>query len=418
MLMSLKNKVVLHTYGCKVNSYETEVIRQQIKNIDFKEFKGADIHIINTCTVTKKIDREIFRKIKQLKKGGGKVILTGCLVERKDREAMDILSLADKVIANNEKFKLGNLINRTIDNKPVLYGFSGRDRAFIKIEDGCNNYCSYCEVPFVRGNIIKSREINDVKQEFINLIEAGFNEVVLTGVNLGFYGREKNECNGLYQLLNELLEIKSQTRIRLSSIGPKELSDDIINLIAESGGRICPHIHLSLQSGDEKILKLMNRNYSLNEYGEKVKKIISKIPLCGITTDIIAGFPGETEREFQNTFNFIKELPFSRLHIFPFSKRPDTAASKMKNQVKEDIKKQRVKRLINLGKIKEMEFAGKNTGLTRQVLVESEKKDGSLTGYTDNYIRVKFNSADELTGKLVDIKLIEYKDGFVYGKII
>lgn len=412
-------KVFLHTYGCKVNSYETELIRQQIENSSFRILsENADIHIINTCTVTKKIDKEIFRKIKQLKKNGKKIILTGCLVERKDKEAKDILSFADKIVPNNDKFKIAEIISQKSNDNLTLWNFSGKDRAFVKIEDGCNNYCTYCEVPYVRGSAIRSREISDIKKEIANLINAGFKEIVLTGVNLGFYGKEKGKNNNLFQLLFELSQICGNTRIRLSSIGPKELSDDIIDIIAWANGKICPHIHLSLQSGDEKILKLMNRNYSLDEYKQKMEKIVAKIPLCAITTDVIAGFPGESEIEFQNTLDFIKEGNFSRLHVFPFSKRPDTLASKMKDQVSEEIKKQRVKKLIDLGKIKEREFAEKNLGLIRKVLVESDKKNGLWTGYTDNYIRVKFSAKGHLTGKLVDVRLMEYKDGFVYGEVM
>lgn len=412
-------KVALYTYGCKVNTYETEMIRQSIINGGIEvDNENADICIINTCTITAKIDKEILRKIKQLKKDGKKVILTGCLTERKDKEARNILSFADEVITNDKKYQIGEIFSNKNYNFTLLSGFTGRDRAFIKIEDGCNNYCSYCEVPFVRGDKIKSREIEDIKNEYIYLSELGFNEIVLTGVNLGFYGRDKNKNNALYELLLELVKIKNNTRIRLSSIGPKELSEDIIHLISISDGKICPHIHLSLQSGDNKILKLMNRNYSLTEYEEKMEKLISKIPFCAITTDIIVGFPGENEQEFENTYNFIKEHNFSRLHVFPFSKRPDTAASKMPNQVKEEIKKQRVKKLISLGKIKEKEFAHKNLGLIRKVLVETEKKNGFFTGYTDNYIKVKFNAEGNLAGKIVDIKLIEYKDGFMHGVII
>ncbi|HPD19120.1 MAG TPA: radical SAM protein, partial [Candidatus Goldiibacteriota bacterium] len=241
-------KIALHTYGCKVNSYESEVIRQQIKNSNLEmSDEDADVHIINTCTVTKKIDKEIFRKIKQLKKNGKKVILTGCLVERTDKEAEDIFSFADEIISNDKKFRMDGIIGSKCSNDVILSDFSGKDRAYIKVEDGCDNYCSYCEVPYVRGDVIKSREINDVKKEFINLVNAGFNEIVLTGVNLGFYGKESNGEKNLHKLLLNLSGINNDVRIRMSSIGPKELSDDVINLIAESDGKICPHVHLPLQ---------------------------------------------------------------------------------------------------------------------------------------------------------------------------
>jgi threonylcarbamoyladenosine tRNA methylthiotransferase MtaB len=410
-------KIALHTYGCKVNSYESEVIRQQIKNSNLEmSDENADVHIINTCTITKKIDKEIFRKIKQLKKNGKKVILTGCLVERTDKEAGDILSFADEIISNDKKFRMDGIIDVKCNDVVILSDFYGKDRAYIKVEDGCDNYCSYCEVPYVRGDVIKSREIDDIKKEFVNFVNAGFNEIVLTGVNLGFYGKESKGEKNLHKLLLNLSGINSDARIRMSSIGPKELSDDVINLIAESGGKICPHVHLSLQSGDKKILKLMNRNYSLKECEEKIEKIISKIPLCAITTDIITGFPGEGEIEFKNTYEFIKNNPFSRLHVFPFSKRPDTVASGMKEQVDDEIKKQRVKKLLHLGKMKENEFAKKNSGLIRKVLVEKDRKDGKLSGYTDNYIRVKFDAGDDLAGKLADVKMMAYMDGFVCGQ--
>jgi threonylcarbamoyladenosine tRNA methylthiotransferase MtaB len=274
-------------------------------------------------------------------------------------------------------------------------------------------------VPLVRGSKVISRPEKEIIKEAENLTGAGYRELVITGINLGLYGRP--DTHALASLLKKLTEIKNMGRIRLSSIGPKELSDEIINFSAENKDKICPHFHLSLQSGDEKVLKLMNRNYTPDEYTAKTDYIIQRIPEAAITTDIIAGFPGESVQEFKNTCDFIREAPITRLHVFPYSDRPGTKAEQMHGKITEQEKKRRVKILIGIGKAKEKEFAEKNTGRKMTALIEDNPKAGYFAGYTENYIRVNIKETDKskkLVNRLVQVMITEMKDGKVYAEIV
>lgn len=407
------------TYGCKVNRYETELIRQELLKRGVTEGGDADCYLINTCTVTGKIDNEILRKVKQLKAAGKTVIVTGCLASAAGIEKLK--KYADFIIPNADKFKPSAypvLVDRlTGEADSVLTGFSGRSRAFAKLESGCNRFCAYCEVPYVRGSAIASRDALQVVEEVKALTDNGFSEIVLTGVNLGLYGAEKNDKNALARLVEKLITIEGLGRLRLSSIGPNETTGELIDAVAGSGGKVCPHFHMSLQSGDEAVLRRMNRNYTAKEFEEKTGVILSKLPLCALTTDIIAGFPGETAKEHKNTLAFVSRVAFTRLHVFPYSDRPDTKASKMQGKLDEAVKKERVKELIALGKEKEKEFISKNLGLSRGVLVEEEGDGEYMTGYTDNYIKVLFEGKKEMAGKLQEVKLVSMKQGKVYGEI-
>ncbi len=413
-------RVKFLTYGCKVNQYETERIKQMLPGTD----KGgeADIYLLNTCTVTGKIDSEILRKIRQIRKQKNKkIILTGCLAQRRDIGGLELL--ADIVIPNDKKFDPEFYPEELRGKKDikagvVLKAFGDKNKAFIKIEDGCDRFCSYCTVPLVRGSKIISRPESEILKEAESLAAAGYRELVITGINLGLYGRPDN--NALAGLLKKLIAIKGMGRIRLSSIGTKELNDEIIDFSAANKEKICPHFHLSLQSGDEKVLKLMNRNYTSNEYMGKAAYIISRIPGAAITTDIIAGFPGEGIGEFENTCEFIRQAPITRLHVFPYSDRPGTKAEKMKDKITEREKKHRVKILIGIGKMKEKEFAEKNKGKNLTVLVEDNPKAGYFAGYTENYIRVNIKETDKskkLVRRLVPVMITEVKNGKVYAEI-
>ncbi len=410
-------KIAFLTYGCKANRYETEVIRQKLLDCGMTEDKDADIYVINTCTVTAKIDKEIMRKARALKKNGkARVVLTGCLPERKDSPYLGLEKYADLIIPNSRKFDISsyNLPDLKLqpekDNKTVLRQFSGRDKAFVKIEDGCDNFCAYCEVPYVRGGSVKSRDINEIRIEVEALSNAGYGEIILTGINLGYFGKEKKQKDALLNLLKELAEIEGLGRLRLSSMGPREVNRELIDFTAASNGKICPHLHLSLQSGDEKVLKSMNRNYTLKEYKDTMDYALSVMPDMAITTDVIAGFPGETEKEHKNTCKFIENNGFTRLHVFPYSDRPDTKASQMPGKLGGEIKKRRVKELIEIGKQKEREFAERNTGVKRIALVESGEKSGFMAGYTENYIRVLFKAPADAVGRLVPV-VIETVEG-------
>ena len=405
-------------YGCKANQYETEVIKQVFRknNAEITD-SDADVCVINSCTVTEKIDKEILRKIRQLKKRGKKVVLTGCLAMRKD--IGDVAVLADRIIPNDKKFTISAypgvkmLPGKASGDDLILEGFSGKNKAFVKVEDGCNRFCTYCEVPFVRGSIIKSRSEEDVLKEIDNLCAAGYREIIITGINLGLYGTDSGGKASLEKLLKAVCSrAAGRARIRLSSVGPKDITDGIIKLAKE--GLICPHFHMSLQSGSETMLLRMKRNYTAAEYKQKVEDIINDVPNAAITTDVIAGFPGETEKKYNETYDFIKNVKFSRLHVFSYSDRPDTKAFKMTDKVSGETIKKRVAALIALGQKKEEAFVEENTGKKLEMLVESKPGNGELAGYTDNYIRVYIKESKELINCLVRVKITERNMGKVF----
>ncbi|HDQ26355.1 MAG TPA: radical SAM protein, partial [bacterium] len=275
------------TYGCKVNSYETNLIRQRLEAAGITINEGsADVYIINSCTVTGKIDSEISARIRSLKKKGKKVIITGCMAQ--SPEAGEILRQADAVVLNADKFDpmaypgLNCAVSeKAEDNGLILRGFEGRSRAFIKVEDGCDRYCSYCRVPYVRGDKIKSRPAEEIIMEAEALAGAGYSEIVLTGVNLGLYGSERGEKEGPVKLLEKLSDVRWGGRFRLSSIGPRETTDALIEFVASSGGRVCPHFHMSLQSGDSRVLERMNRNYDAGFFEGRISRIEAAITLAG-----------------------------------------------------------------------------------------------------------------------------------------
>ncbi|HDT15082.1 MAG TPA: MiaB/RimO family radical SAM methylthiotransferase [Firmicutes bacterium] len=416
MSRNLKNRVVFFTYGCKSNKYETEKIRQMIRPPAEDSTMPADFVIINACAITETIDREILRKIKSLKRAGNsKIILTGCVPPGMEKV---FSGLVDYVVPNNEKFSRESYpeeLSSGWDNSglSVLTGFSGRHRAFVKAQSGCDMSCAYCIVPLVRGSALNSRDEDEIIKEIESLNSAGFREIVLTGINLGRYGAEKNDAEALFCLVKRIGAMRGDFRARLSSIGPRELSENIIKAAAENPGRFCPHFHISAQSGDDKVLKLMGRNYTTGLYAKRIDYIMKVIPGAAINTDIIAGFPGEGEKEFGNTLDFLKKMPFSRVHIFPYSDRPGTRASRSKNKVNAQIKKQRAWILVEEGKNKEREYIEKNTGRHLTMLVET-KIGGMCEGYTENYIRARVKADKAVPGGFLRVKI----EGTVPGKKI
>ncbi len=422
-------KISFLTYGCKVNQYETELIRQMfLKTGGFTEAASVDeaeVCLVNTCTVTGKIDTEINRRLRQLKeKPGRKVILTGCLVERKDLDKTGLA--ADWIIPNSDKFNLSGyppeiISSPTAAYESVLEGFSGRNKSFVKVEDGCDRFCAYCTVPLVRGSKIKSRDSAEIIKEIEKLTAAGFKEHILTGVNLGLFGKDLSEKNALYSLLETIVKLPGKFRVRLSSISPYDLDDSVIDLTAANPERICPHFHLSMQSGDDAVLKRMNRNYDTAFYRKKVAYITDRIKFPGITTDVIAGFPGETDKEFTNTHEFIKSLPFSRLHVFPYSDRPGTKATAMKDKISDETKKARVKKLIETAKEKELGFAQAQVGMPLKALIEETEKKGWLFGYTQNYIRVAIkdrSKARKMINDMADVKIVKAGSDMITAELL
>ena len=420
-------KVALATLGCKVNQYETQILRESLIQAGFREvpFKEkADFYIINTCSVTERADHKSEELIKAAKKNGSNahLVVTGCYAEAEKDKLRKRFPQIDLVLGNEEKLKIPRIISGPNENhedtKPFIQTFHDHNRAFVKIEDGCNQFCSYCRLPYVRGAKIKSRAPDEVLKEVESLILNGFKEIVLVGVNLALYGRDLDSPISLVDLLRGMQCFEETTRVRLSSLEPHLLPSGLIDLMG-SCSLICAHLHLPLQSGDPEILQRMGRKYSPDRYRRLVEQIKKTVPSVAITTDVMVGFPGETQRQFLNTYHFVREIGFSRLHIFRFSPRIETRAYSMQPRVEEKVKKERSKRLRELGKNLAQNFASRFLGESLRVLVEErvDSKTGWFSGYTDNYIRASFKGENELKNKLVMARLLSANQGEVLGEV-
>ncbi len=397
-------KIALATLGCKINQYETEVLREYFIQAGFEEVsfrEKADLYIVNTCSVTQRADQKSEELIRKAKKNGGSacLVVTGCYAQAEGNRLKKKFPYIDLIVGNEEKSNIGS-------SATPIQRFNGHTRAFVKIEDGCNQFCAYCRIPYVRGDVVRSRLLDEILIEIENLSQNGFKEIVLAGVNLGLYGRDLNPQIGLTDLLKKAEYLKEKIRIRLSSLEPHLLSPELIDLMAESPW-ICPHFHLPLQSGDKEILERMERKYTPHQYKELVGEIREKIPFIAITSDVMVGFPGERESHFNNTYQFLQDLGFSRLHIFRFSPRTGTKAYSMQPRVDEKTKKRRSKLLRDLAKKLSRDFISQFLGKTLRVLVEDKRdpETSLLIGYTDNYIRVLLEGEEELKNKLIKVRL-------------
>ena len=393
--------IKFYTLGCKVNQYETQAIREKFLRNGYSETtnnKIADTYIINTCTVTQKADLGSLSIIRKAKKENPKavIIATGCLTEL-DKDRIKQISDSIKIIKNKDKFKI---------SQSSISDFKGHARGFLKIQDGCENHCSYCKVPLVRGHS-KSKPLTEVLKEARTLVGNGFKEIVLTGICLGAYGRDLNPKISLAGVISGLEEISALLRIRLSSIEARDISDELIRALSLSK-KFCRHLHIPLQSGDDTILKKMNRNYTSKEYFELIKKIKKAVPGISITTDVMVGFPGESESNFKNTIDLIKKTLPLKVHIFPYSKRENTFAAKnFLDQINPVVVKERVFRLkdvsIGCGRDYQKGFYDH----TMDVLIEGSSKEcfRFWEGHTDNYIKVLVKSKKDLSNKIVPVKL-------------
>ena len=391
-------KYYIYTLGCKVNNYESEYIKSLLdkEGFIFNE-ENPDIVLINTCTVTNNSDKKSKKMIKRFRRvfPNAIIVAMGCYIQYVNGNEVD----ADIIIGNKDKSKVVSYIKEYFKDKNKIikiYDMNKSDfedmeiekytthtRAFVKIEDGCNNFCSYCIIPYVRGRV-RSKEFNKVIEEVKRLVINGHKEIVLTGIHTGqYYSNGKT----LYDLLKELVKIEKLERLRISSIEVVEINDDIINLI-KNEEKLVSHLHIPLQSGSDKILKLMNRRYDKKYFKEKIDKIRDARKDISITTDLIVGFNGESESEFIESYEFCKEIGFSKIHVFPYSKRDGTASCKISDEVSEKAKKIRVNKFLELSNILENEYKCKFIGKKLKVLVE-EVKDNFAYGYTSNYIRVK-----------------------------
>ncbi len=427
-------KVAFYTLGCKVNKYETDLMKEKFLNngyeiVDFSS--KSDVYVINSCSVTNLATRKTRQELSKAKRKGGIVVLAGCYSQEiKDREKK--LSNVDIVIGNEEKNNVVDIVNKYRDKlkKDIIYNISDISkikryvpkntlnkavdiRESVKIEDGCNNFCSYCIIPYVRGRV-RSRDINEIEQEVKNLVKSGVGEVVLVGIEIASYGKDLDEDISLIDVIERINKIKGLKRIRLSSIEPRVLTDDFITRLSKID-KICPHFHLSVQSLDNNVLKRMNRKYTREFVFDRVKLLRKYFKDVALTCDIIVGFPGETETEFANTIDGVKKIKFYEMHVFKYSKRKWTKAAIMDNQIDGNIAIKRSEQLINLSNKYKMEYM-KNYLNTKQEVLFELYKDGYLYGYTKNYMKVKVKGDKKLWGYQQEIELVSIEGDLILGK--
>lgn len=427
-------RVAFYTLGCKVNQYETEAMEELFKNRGYEIVSNreeADIYIINTCTVTNLGDRKSRQFIRRAKKMNEDSIIAavGCYsqVAPEEVEAIDgvdivvgttdrnrIVDLCEEAKSKNKKINVVKDIKYHKEFEPLnISDLPYKTRAYIKIQEGCNQFCSYCIIPYARGPI-RSRDLEDIIMEAKRLAKAGFKEIILTGIHVTSYGKDLKGLS-LTDVIEEVAKIDGIERIRLSSIEPTFVDKDFLERVVKTG-KLCDHFHLSLQSGSDSVLKRMNRKYTTKEYRDIVKLIREYMPEAGITTDIIVGFPGETDEEFEESYRFVEDIRFSRIHVFKYSPRKGTPASQFKEQIPGDIKQIRSDRLIRLGDELMEEFHKAFIGRTLELLLE-EEKGGFIEGYTTNYIRVKVKGHNDLQGKILPVRISGQEEDFLIGEI-
>ncbi len=412
------------TLGCKVNQYESEAMSELFESRGYRQVENddfSDVYIVNTCTVTNLSDRKSRQFIRKSKKNNPNsvVAVVGCYSQVSPEEVKSIEGV-DVVVGTTERNRIVDLIEESKKNNEKInivkdlknvrefanttnFDSNNRTRAYMKVQDGCNRFCTYCIIPFARGPI-RSRTIEDSVREARTLADRGFKEIVLTGIHIGSFGMDLGDMR-LIDLIEAIAEVDGIERIRLSSVEPLIITDDFMERAVKTG-KLCDHFHLSLQSGSNNILKAMNRRYTREDYIEKANIIRKYMPHAGLTTDIIVGFPGESQEDFEDSMKIVKEVGFSRIHVFKYSKRKNTRAAVMKNQIDGNVKKERSEKLIALGEEYQEIFERENMKTTHSVLFE-EKHDGVYYGYTTNYIRVKAKSEEDLTNKIKKVKILD-----------
>lgn len=408
-------KVAVLTLGCRVNQSESAAIEGTLKVngvtiVDLKEI--PDVCIVNTCTVTAKSDYTSRQLIRKAANTGAKVIVTGCYSHLKKDEVRS-MSGAIEIVDNTQKHKIADII--TGKESGLVFSHFSRSRPHLKVQDGCNFRCSYCSVPLARGRS-KSVPLHEVLDRVQTIEAAGYNEVVLTGIHLGSYGQDLADKSSLNHLIKNILKFSHLKRIRLSSLEINEIDDELIELLQDI--RLCSHLHIPLQSGSDKILKLMGRNYTLTEFSLKLHKIFLNVENISVGSDIIAGFPGEGDEEFMNTYNFLNSHPFSYLHIFPFSVRPDTAASRMKDRVQSNIIKKRLYILMELSRDKKRIYLRNHLYSILDVIIEEITNDSYAIGTSGNYIKVSMPFDNVRKGSIVFVRILRASDNLLEGFII
>lgn len=419
-------KVRAITLGCKVNTYESEYILSCFKDKGYEITNDiADIYIVNTCSVTNMSDAKSRKVIHRLvrENKNSVIVVMGCMIEANKDIKLDGVSI---IIGNKDKAKVVELVEAYLkdrEQKRLLYenfdstfedmfitNMESRHRAFVKIEDGCENFCSYCIIPYTRGRV-RSKNPDTVIKEITTLVKNGYKEVVLTGIHTGHYGSDIK--TSFPELLKRIVKIEGLERLRISSIEITELNDEFLNVL-KNNSVIVSHLHIPLQAGSDKILTLMNRKYLTPYFLDKVEKIREIRPDISLTTDVIVGFPGETEEDFLDTINFCKKIKFTKIHVFPYSRRKGTKADLMDGQIPENIKKERVKRLIDVSNNLEKEYLDSFVSKTVSVLIE-ENKNGYSIGHTGNYLKVKI-PGDIKANEIVSVKIKERENLELVGE--
>ncbi len=431
------SSVAFHTLGCKVNHYETEAIWQLFKEAGYDrgEFeKNADVYVINTCTVTNTGDKKSRQVIRRAIRNNPDAVIcvTGCYAQTSPAEIMAIPGV-DIVVGTQDRTKLLGLIDEyRTERQPInavrnimknrvyeeldVPAFTDRTRASLKIQEGCNNFCTFCIIPWARG-LMRSRDPQEVIHQAQQLVDAGYLEIVLTGIHTGGYGEDLKDYN-LARLLRDLeTQVKGLKRLRISSIEASQLTDEVIEVLRNSN-TIVRHLHIPIQSGSNTVLKRMRRKYTMEFFAERLDRLREALPQLAITSDVIVGFPGETEEEFMDTYNFISDHRFSELHVFPYSKRTGTPAARMEDQVDEEVKNKRVHRLIELSNQLAKQYASTFENEVLEVIPEEKYKlnsdSGLYEGYTDNYLKVVLPADESMVGKIVRVKIT--KAGYPYNE--
>lgn len=414
----MTKRIYFYTFGCKVNQVEIDHLKKKALSAGYiisGDLNNADIVVINSCTVTDKADKKYHSFIRKIKKNYPDItiVTTGCLPAI-DKNIED----SDIIVPNEQKENLFYYINtkdsgkhadNTLINEKNAVGSSGKTRAFIKIQDGCDSYCSYCIIPFARGNS-RSRDLQSIKAEFEEKLREGYKEIVLVGIHIGNYGKDTDVS--FSDLVEELVNIPGDFRIRLSSIEVCEIDDKLIDLFEKYPNKICRHFHIPIQSATDKILSLMNRNYTVYEFTQTIKKIRSRLGDVNIGTDVIVGFPSETKEDFEHTVNNLYHMNFGYIHVFPYSERKGTKAAEMKDAVPVKIRKERAKFLRDVSEDLKFSYSKKYFGQKVRVLVESDGK-----GLTDSYLTVNLlNHAEKNTFVIAHIIGINI-DGSLIGKV-
>lgn len=422
------------TLGCKVNQYETEAMEELFSSAGYcivPYSQKADVYIVNTCSVTSMGDAKSRRMIRRARKTNPEAIIavTGCYAQTAPDEVLAIEGV-NLVVGNQEKSKIVEKVEMLNDNIKVndvldimhthefeqlnITHYDNRTRAFIKIQDGCSQFCSYCIIPYARGPV-RSRKESEILEEIKTLTTHGFTEFILAGIHVASYGRDL-ECTSLEQLINKVDAIDGVKRIRLSSIEPMTLNRDFVEQI-KGCTKLCPHFHISLQAGCDETLKRMNRKYTTAQYADIVEGLREAFEDVAITTDIMTGFPGETDEEFEKTAKFTTDIAFADAHVFQYSQRKGTPAARRNDQIRPEIKEERSKRIIEITQNSRNEFLNRFIGRDMEILFEQKVKNGYFEGKTANYITVYVKTNEDLHSKYRTVHMSEAIDGIMYGEI-